>query len=223
MVKVLTFLNRKVGMPLDEFQAYWRSQHPKVVTRLPGVRRYVQSHVLPASYAKGEPVWDGIAEVWADDTDALRAMTQSPVHPELIADEARFIDRGRMGFLLTEEHVARDGAPGTDAVKGVEFFSRRPDLSIEAFQHHWRDTHAALVTKIPGVVRYVMSATRASAYAGGRIPPYDGAALMWFDSPDAVRAAGASAEYKALIADRQDFLAPGQPPFILTKEYVVVA
>jgi len=46
MVKVITFLKRKAGMPVEEFQSYWRTRHPEVVTRLPGVRRYVQSHAL---------------------------------------------------------------------------------------------------------------------------------------------------------------------------------
>jgi hypothetical protein len=45
---------------------------------------------------------------------------------------------------------------------------------------------------------------------------------MWFDSADALKAAGGSPEYKALVADRVNFLAPGQPPFLLTTEYVVV-
>ena len=88
MVKVLTFIKRRSGMSVEEFQRYWLTRHPAVVTRLPGVRRYVQSHTLASSYAKGEPVWDGIAEVWADDTSALRAMTQSPHHPALQEDEA---------------------------------------------------------------------------------------------------------------------------------------
>jgi uncharacterized protein (TIGR02118 family) len=222
MVKVLTFLKRTAGMPVDEFQTYWRTRHPDAVLRLPGIRRYVQSHTLPTSYAKGEPAWDGIAEVWADDTDALRAMTQSPAHADLIADEAKFIDRARTGFIVTEEHVAKGGAPGPEALKGVEFFSRRPDLSVEAFQRHWREVHAPLVAKITGVVRYVVSATRASAYRAARAPVYDGAALMWFDSPDALRVAGGSVEYTALVADRPNFLASGQPPFILTREYVVI-
>ena len=38
MVKVLTFIKRKSGMPVDEFQTYWRTRHPDAVTRLrPGV------------------------------------------------------------------------------------------------------------------------------------------------------------------------------------------
>jgi uncharacterized protein (TIGR02118 family) len=147
-------------------------------------------------------------------------MTRSPVHRALIEDEARFIDRERMGFIVTEEHVAKDGY---GSVKAVEFFTRRPDLSVDDFQRHWRGAHAALAIKVPGVRRYVVSATRASAYAGGRAPAYDGVALTWFDSPEALKAAGGSAEYEALVADRANFLAPGQPPFLLTKEYVIVA
>ena len=75
MVKALSFFRRKAGMPVDEFQAYWRTHHPAVVTRLAGIRRYVQSHTLATTYRKGEPVYDGIAEIWADDLAALRAMT----------------------------------------------------------------------------------------------------------------------------------------------------
>ena len=46
MVKVVTFLKRKAGMSVEDFQRYWRTRHPEVVVRLPGVRRYVQSHTL---------------------------------------------------------------------------------------------------------------------------------------------------------------------------------
>jgi uncharacterized protein (TIGR02118 family) len=222
MVKVLTFLTRKAGMPVDEFQAYWRTRHPDVVTRLPGIRRYVQSHVLASTYTKGEPVHDGIAEVWADDTDALRAMTRSPAHADVVADEAKFIDRATMGLVVTEDHVVTDGAVGPDAVKAIEFLTRRAGLSVEAFQRRWRAGHAVLAAKIPGLRRYVMSATRASAYAAGRAPAYDGAALLWFESLAALRAAGASPEYRAAVADRAEFMADAEPPFIVTREHVVV-
>ena len=220
MVKVLTLINRKPGMPVDEFQHYWRTQHPLVVTRLPGIRRYVQSHVLPETYANREPPYDGIAEVWADDTDRLRAMTKSAAHPDLIADEAKFIDRARMGVIVTDDHVAKAGP--TEGVKAIELFTRKPGLAVETFQQHWRGPHAALAASIPGVRRYVASATRPSAYAAGRTPAYDGAALMWFDSAEALTAAAGSPEYKALVSDRVNFLAPGAPPFILTREHRIV-
>jgi uncharacterized protein (TIGR02118 family) len=220
MVKVLTFIHRRSGMAVEAFQQYWRARHPDVVTRLPGVRRYVQSHVLESAYARGEPVYDGIAEVWADDTDALRAMTRSPVHAALVADEARFIDRARMGFIVTEDDVVVDGAAA--GVKGVEFLARRPDLTVEAFQEHWRRVHAPLAATVPGLRRYVISASRAPAYAAGRRPAWDGAALFWFDAPDALAVAARSPEYRALVDDRTRFLAPGAPPFLLTREHVIV-
>jgi len=223
MVKVLTFLKRKAGMSVEDFQRYWLTRHPAVVVRLPGVRRYVQSHTLPSAYRKGEPVYDGIAEVWADDTDALRAMTRSPENAGVQADEANFIDRATMGILVTEERVIVEGAAGADPVKAVEFLSRKPGTSVDEFQRHWHERHAPLLARIPGLRRCVLSATRRSAYEAGRVPRHDGATSIWFDSADALRAAAASPAYAAAVADRDGFLAPGQPPFIVTQEHVVVA
>jgi uncharacterized protein (TIGR02118 family) len=223
MVKVLTFIKRRPGMAVEEFQQYWLTRHPAVVTRLPGVRRYVQSHALPSAYRKGEPPWDGIAEVWADDTEALRAMTRSPEHAHVQADEAQFIDRASMGFIVTEEHVLVDGVAGSEAVKGVEFLTRRPGMSVDDFQRHWSEPHGAILRSIPGLARCVLSATRRSAYTAGRAPVYDGATLMWFDSPDALRAAATSSAYADAVADRAHFLAPGSPLFIVTREHIITA
>jgi uncharacterized protein (TIGR02118 family) len=221
MVKVLTFIKRKPGMTVEDFQRYWLTRHPVVVTRLPGVRRYVQSHALPSSYGKGEPPWDGIAEVWANDTDALRAMTRSAANVDVQADEAQFIDRSTMGVIVTEDHLVLEGAPGPDAVKAIEFLNRGPGTSVDEFQRHWRERHGAILATIPGLRRCVLSATRRAAYAAGRTPTYDGATLMWFESPDALRAAAGSSAYSAAVADRASFLAPGSPPFLVTREHVI--
>jgi uncharacterized protein (TIGR02118 family) len=223
MVKVLTFLKRKHGMSVEDFQRYWLTRHPAVVVRLPGVRRYVQSHTRSSAYARGEPAYDGIAEVWADDTNALRAMTRSPENAAVQADEAQFIDRDRMGVIVTEEHALVDGAVGPGAVKAVEFLARQPGLPVDDFQRHWREAHGPLLARIPGLRRCVLSATRRSAYEAGRTPAHDGATLMWFDSPEALRAAATSPEYAAVVADRPRFLAAGEPPFIVTREHVIVA
>ena len=88
MVKALSFFKRRVGMPVEEFQGYWRSRHPGVVTKLPGIRRYVQSHTRPAAYQRGEPVYDGIAEVWFEDTAAMHALRGTAEVAAVQADEA---------------------------------------------------------------------------------------------------------------------------------------
>jgi uncharacterized protein (TIGR02118 family) len=222
MVKVITFLKRKAGMPVEEFQRYWRERHPDVVTRLPGVRRYVQSHTLVSAYGAGEPIYDGIAEVWADDTDALRAMTRSPLHADVQADEARFIDRATMGVIITEDHLVKDGPVPPDAVKSVAFLTRKPGLSVEEFQRHWREVHGPIAAALPGLRRYVQSHTRRSAYEGGRIPAYDGVVLTWFDSTDAIRRTAATGEYARVLADATVFLSLGAIPAILTREHTIV-
>jgi uncharacterized protein (TIGR02118 family) len=223
MVKVITFIKRKAGMPVEEFQTYWRTRHPEVVTRLPGVRRYVQSHALLPVYGHDEPIYDGIAEVWADDTGALRAMTRSPAHADVRADEARFIDRATMGVIIAEDHVLKDGPVLQDAVKSVAFLTRKAGLSVEDFQRHWLQVQGPLAAALPGLRRYIQSHTRRSAYEAGRVPAYDGAALTWFDSMEAVRGAITTPEYARALADGGSFLSPGPIRFILTREHVIVA
>lgn len=223
MIKVVTFIKRKPGMPVDAFQAYWRERHPAVVTRLPGVRRYVQSHTLSSAYAGGEPAYDGIAEVWADSTDALRAMTQSPAYAAVQADEAEFIDRAAMGFVVTDEHVVKNGPVPADAIKRVTFITRRAGLSVDEFQRYWREIHGPLAAGIPSLRRYVQSHTRRAAYEGGRTPAWDGMASAWFDSTDAIADLTATQRYAASLADRANFTAPDPTRAIVTREHVIVA
>jgi uncharacterized protein (TIGR02118 family) len=222
MVKVITFIKRKSGMSVAEFQGYWRNQHPEVVTRLPGVRRYVQSHTLLAAYGPGEPAYDGIAEVWADDTAALRAMTQSPDHAAVLADEARFIDRASMGVIITEDHVIKDGTVPAEAVKSVDFLVRKTGLPVEEFQRHWLQVHGPIAAAVPALRRYVQSHTRRSAYEAGRVPAYDGTEIAWYDSAEAFRAAATGAEYARMVADSPSFLSMDRVPSILTREHVIV-
>jgi len=49
MVKVVLFFKRKPGMPVEDFQKHWRTTHADIIVRLPGIRRYVQSHVLASA------------------------------------------------------------------------------------------------------------------------------------------------------------------------------
>ena len=223
MVKVITFIKRKAGMPVEEFQGHWLTRHPEVVTRLPGVRRYVQSHALLSLYEKSEPAYDGIAEVWADDTGALRAMTQSPAHADVQTDEARFIDRTTMGVIITEDHVTKDGELPREPVKSVALIARKPGLSVEDFQRHWLEVHGPIADGLPGLRRYVQSHTRRSAYEAGRVPAYDGAVLMWFDSTDVMRGAEATPQYARVLADAATFLDVDRVRCILTREHVIVA
>ena len=221
MVKALSFFKRKAGMPVDAFQEYWRARHPAVVLALPGVRRYVQSHTLPSGYRRGEPIYDGIAEVWFDDTTAMHALADTPEYAAVRADEARFIDGATMRLLITEERVIKDGVVPAGAVKNVEFLRRQPALSVDDFQRYWYQVHGPLGAAIPQVLRYVQSPTRRSIYERGRTPAWDGVALTWFADTNAMRASTKTDEYARVRADEPNFIAAEPAPFIIAREYVL--
>jgi len=222
MIKAVTYLKRRPGMPVDEFQAYWRTRHPEVVRKLPGLRRYVQSHTLRAGYEKHQPVYDGIAEVWFDDTNSLRALRETAEMAAVQADEVKFIDRITMGLIITNDHVIMDGATKPGMAKGIGFVKRKPGMSVEDFQRHWREIHGPLGLAVPGLRRYEQSHTRLAAYAQGREPKWDGISLIWFDDSKALRAGLTSREFKAAQTDDPNFITPGPVPFIITTEYVIV-
>lgn len=218
MVKLVAFFKRKPGVSVEQFQLHWRTRHAELVVRQTGMRRYVQNHTLLSGYRAGEPDYDGVAEAWFDDVDAMRRLAPSAEYAAVRADEANFIDAASMGVVLTDELVILDGPVPPDAVKMVAFLRKRADVSPEQFQKHWREGHAALASRVPGNRRYVQCHARLGGYQGGRAPVFDGVPMSWFDDEAAFRAAGRSAEFALTRADEPSFLAPGRLPFVVARE-----
>ncbi|MBF6599116.1 MAG: EthD family reductase [Dehalococcoidia bacterium] len=106
MVKLIYCISKKPEMSLDAFQAYWRDTHAPIAGAIPGLRRYVQCHVVPEAYAgDARPAYDGAAELWFDDIDALRQAMRSAETAAALADEANFIDHTRVASFITVENV----------------------------------------------------------------------------------------------------------------------
>ena len=104
MIKAIYCITRKDGMSVEEFQRYWRETHGAIAARIPGVRRYVQCHTLPELYAgDSPPPYDGAAELWFDDTEALQHAMASPELQAAREDERNFIDHARTALFITEE------------------------------------------------------------------------------------------------------------------------
>lgn len=106
MVKLIYCLNRRSGLSVEEFQSYWREVHGPIAAKIPGLRRYVQSHVLPSTYASTfVPPYDGVAELWFDDLESFQRAVASAEMMAAREDERNFIDHGRIAILLSEEKV----------------------------------------------------------------------------------------------------------------------
>ena len=96
MVKMIYVFTRKPELSVEEFQRYWRETHAPIAARIPGVRRYVQCHVLPELYERENlPPYDGAAEVWFDDMDAVRALAMARGQSEEDYDKAVMSVTGR--------------------------------------------------------------------------------------------------------------------------------
>jgi len=106
MAKGIGFVKRKPGMPVEEFQQYWRERHAPLAAQFPGLRRYVQCHTRLSGYTQDrEPKWDGISIIWFDDPKALRAAQQSPEFERARADDPNFVAPDPITFIITTEHV----------------------------------------------------------------------------------------------------------------------
>jgi len=222
MVKAIYLIKRKRGMELEAFRNYWITTHAGLALKVPGLRKYVQSHTLLSGYKKGEPLFDGIAEVWYDDTDAMRKIAELPQARAVNADGHVFMDMRASGFLLTREHVIKDGTVTPSMVKYVAFARRKPGMDVAPYQTYWKEHHGPLAAKIPVVHRYVQSHLLLSGYRSGTAPVYDGIAETWFDDTNAMRVSQTTPEYQAVRADEPNFIDPGNLAFIITTEHVML-
>lgn len=106
-VKALFFPKRKPGLSVADYQTYWHTKHGPIVPKTPGLRRYVQCHVLPETYQDGTPVYDGVAELWWPDFASLEKAAVSPeFRVEQLTDAQQFVDVDHLeGFLVEENRV----------------------------------------------------------------------------------------------------------------------
>lgn len=125
MIKIVFLMKRRPDVPLRDFLEHWKGDHARLVTSYAEplrIRRYVQSHTIPAGVLaafrpewaiEGDEGWDGIAEVWLDSLDVLAGSRGTPemddIQDVLLADEATFVDLERSTVIITEEHVIIDG------------------------------------------------------------------------------------------------------------------
>jgi len=107
MIKSVSLLTRKEGLSHEEFVKHWLEVHAPSAHAVPGVRRYVQSHIVEERTRPDIPTTnvdiDGVAELWYDDRAAMERANASPEAKRLNTDGALFI--GRIKSFVVEEKV----------------------------------------------------------------------------------------------------------------------
>jgi uncharacterized protein (TIGR02118 family) len=222
MLKIVTLMKRRAGLPVGDFQNHLRNTYGPLAAKGPGLRRYVQSCALPQGYGKGELLFDAIGEMWFDSAQAYDRYLGSPQFAAARADEGNFLDASRTVVMPVDVHVIKDGRIPDDAVKNIEFVNKRPGTALEPFRAYWRNVHGPLASKIPVMHRYEQNHLALSEYEKSAAPAYDGLAITWFASTADMKRGTTTPEYAATRADEANFLPDGHPPIIVTREYVVI-
>ena len=107
MIKSISMLARREGFSHEQFVRHWVEIHAPLAHAVPGLRRYVQSHIVEERTRPDIPAMpgevDGIAELWFDDREAMTRAMATPEAKALHADGTLFI--GRIKSFTVEEKV----------------------------------------------------------------------------------------------------------------------
>jgi hypothetical protein len=104
-IKLYTLLKRKEGLPLQQFRDHALQVHAGHVSRLPGLRRYLQCQVRDSAYVVGESRFDAVEQWWFDDVAALRDALDSSIYREQVdPDFDTFVESKYRFSLAAREH-----------------------------------------------------------------------------------------------------------------------
>lgn len=108
MIRRVSILTRKPELTHEEFVDHWQNVHGPLALEVPGIRRYVQSHIIDEHFrsdlASQEDEVDGIAELWYDSLDALRESSETAEAKALYTDGAKIIGKIRT-FIIEEKEI----------------------------------------------------------------------------------------------------------------------
>jgi uncharacterized protein (TIGR02118 family) len=112
MIKLVYCIRKKPELSDTEFFDYWKNIHATIGARIPRLRRLVQSHRLNVPGDRYQPDYDGMAELWFEDMEALLAARESPEWRAATEDEGNFIDQTKVAYFVSEEHVIFESGKG---------------------------------------------------------------------------------------------------------------
>lgn len=103
MSKVIFVLHRRPDLTREQCLDHWSGErHTSIVRKLPGLTRWVQNRVTSAP---GEPICDGVGELWFESDEAMQQALDSPEMQAAVEDAKSFLDMERTGLLIVEERT----------------------------------------------------------------------------------------------------------------------
>jgi uncharacterized protein (TIGR02118 family) len=102
MLKFVVVLYKRPDMNHKSFRDYFRNVHGPLAEKIPGLRKYIQNYVV-ADPTRHPPGWQGIAELYFDDFQAMQAAWATPEGEAATNDLKAFVELPRTTWSVVEE------------------------------------------------------------------------------------------------------------------------
>ena len=177
MINAITIIKKKQGLTYEKFQNYWKNEHAEIVIRSPLVGTYVQSHPIYNDKLTFEDTIDGIAEIWFDDTNAMRSLAATKEYKDIQDDEKVFIDGSAVRLIIAEDIITVEG--NVSDYKLIIFMNKSSNVELTDFRKELVDMASQYSKK--NVNRMKVSLPKTAGYKGDKSPAWDAILTVWLD------------------------------------------
>ena len=175
MINAITIIKKKQGLTYEKFQNYWKNEHAEIVTRSPLVGTYVQSHPIYNDKLIFEDTIDGIAEIWFDNTNAMRSLAATKEYQDIQDDEKVFIDGSAVRLIIAEDKITVEG--DISDYKLIIFMNKSSNVELTDFRNDLVDK-ASHYSK-NNLNRMKVSLPKIAGYKGDKSPAWDAILTFW--------------------------------------------
>jgi uncharacterized protein (TIGR02118 family) len=177
MINAITIIKKKQGLTYEKFQNYWKNEHAEIVTRSPLVGTYVQSHPIYNDELTFEDTIDGIAEIWFEDTNAMRSLAATKEYKDIQDDEKVFIDGSAVRLIIAEDIITVEG--DVSDYKLIIFMNKSSNVELMDFRKELVAMASQYSKK--NVNRMKVSLPKIAGYKGDKSPAWDAILTFWLD------------------------------------------
>jgi hypothetical protein len=233
-IKLFEFLRRAPGTTREQFHTYWRDVHGPLLADDPDLRRHVKRYELNhqlSTDAERERTdtevkdneWDGVAVLWFESMDELRALGGEPGMAAVRTSAEGFHQPEKL-IVITEDPdviIASDRRDEAGA-KMVCILHRHEGYELDAFHEHWLKHHGGLFQNIPELRDSMLAYDQNH---GLRDPEaaFDGVTEQWFESLNSfIDSLSLPSFFSDVNPDVETMLDPGSIHFVMAGKPTVL-
>lgn len=229
MFVVMGLIKKKEGMTKEEFSNHWLNVHGPLAKKMPGVKGYVQNHVVYAQQfdiadAKGT-YYDGISMLWYDSEEARIACQNSPEFAAVKEDEKNFMES--IDMVYTDRLIVKPMDRNQEYIKRLSFITKHKSMTYERFRFEWQYLHAEIIKFNDHVIGYNQNWVDARFSPRGNAVtveemPVDGIVELYYKNEEEVKIAFNMDEYYPRSQSLHTKVLVDTVTPYLVKEYVII-